>query len=432
MSQKNNYPILLTALRTMARLTIKRYTPIIIGVTGSVGKTSTKNAIHTLLDGDVNVRKSQQNQNTDIGVALTIVGATPKESRSLVEWFGIGIKWVIKMIVSKKYPEVLVMEMGIDQPGDMEEIVKIAPASIAVVTEIPESPAHLSSFKSVAQVANEKSKMVAQLPKEGVAILNADNSRVMRMSKKTDARIITYGIENPADVMAQNISISIKGTTFKLVYDGKTIPVHMPKVVSYGAVSTTLAAIAATIALKQNIVTAIRRLESFSLENGRMNLLSGKNQTTIIDDSYNAQPDSVENALLTMEKIAGEERKIVILGDMLELGKNEEKEHMCLAEKIIAIDTACVVTIGRRMRLLVETIQKKAKEKIIAQSCRSHEEVIEKVKRCVKPGSIILVKGSQAMRMEKVVEALIANPEQKEALLCRQGELWQEREYKEP
>jgi len=202
-------------LRFMARKVLQKYEPLIVGITGSVGKSSTKEAVALVLAVAYTVRKADGNYNNEIGIPLTVIGAQSGGS-SFFRWSSVFFRWLFVMIFPVRYPEVLVLEMGIDRPGDMDFLLEFIPVRIGIVTQI--SSSHIEFFGTLGNIAKEKGKLISALPEDGIAILNADDKRTEKMREKTKAKVLTYGFEEGADVHADNFVFHREA---KRNFDGK-------------------------------------------------------------------------------------------------------------------------------------------------------------------------------------------------------------------
>jgi len=417
-------------LRWMAVAVLKRCQPTIIGITGSVGKTSTKEAIFSVLSKKFNVRKSEKNYNNEVGIPLTILGSESGGGSYLL-WLGVFIKWLGVICFPRKFPEIIIVELGVDHPGDMEYLTSFIKPIIGVVTNV--SGSHLEFFGSVEKISKEKGVLIDRLPVGGKAILNMDDENVAEMQKRTKADVITYGFSKKAqlnaDMIVYNYDDNQKpaGISFKLEYDGSSVPVRLPYIFAPHQVYAALAAIAVGLDFKMSLLDAVVALEDFHSPVGRMNLLAGIKNTYIIDDTYNASPFSVSAALEVLEKL-GAQRKVAVLGDMLELGSESEKSHIQLIEKVLDMGVEKIILVGRRM------------EKAIKNNFLQNDILVfvnpeiagYKLQEIMHEGDLILVKGSQGMRMEKVVEEIMAEPQRAFELLCRQNRDWKKREFVEP
>lgn len=425
--------ILEKILRLMAIIVLKKYNPQIIGITGSVGKTSAKEAVFLAVSGKFRTRKNIKNYNNEIGIPLTIIGAE-SGSRSFFKWLKVFFKWLIIVLFPLEYPEVIVLEMGVDRPGDMKRLTDFIPVKIGIVTVI--SSSHLEFFKGIDQIAKEKGKIIEDLPRGGIAILNVDDELVSGMMEGVESEAISYGFSEGAQVRATNV-VSVfedgkpQGLSFKLDYQGKSVPVRLPHIIAPHQIYAVLAGVSAGIAMKINLVDIAKALDNFSPPPGRMNILQGAKESMIIDDTYNSSPKSSLAAFETIEKIKSS-RKIAVLGDMLELGKEEEAGHKEIARKIFAMNVDIFFAVGDRMKIAVCELERLGypKEKIFW--FENPGEAGTVLLQKIKPGDLILVKGSQGMRMEKIVEKIMAEPAKGRNFLCRQSKEWWKKPYNKP
>jgi len=411
-------------LRFFAVLVLKKYHPIIVGVTGSVGKSSTKEAIALVLSSEYEVRKSEGNYNNEVGIPLTILGEK-SQGHSLAGWIRVMLRTCSLLVFPCRYPEILVLEMAVDRPGDMEYLLRFVPVTVGVVTRIGES--HLEHFKTVGAIAREKGRLVTRLPEEGIAVLNADDERVLSLREKIRAKIYTYSISSgEATVSGEHYAFDERtgvGFSFKLRYEGVSIPVRLPNLMGEHLVSSALAAVAVGLALKMNPVSIVTALERFESLPGRMRLIAGKNGALLIDDTYNASPDSVEAALSTLSRMRAS-RKILVLGDMLELGSNSDIFHRALAAQAYPMGLSAVFLVGEKSCLFGEALALRgfSRERIF---CFDHpEKAGGALSEFLREGDAVLIKGSRGMRMEKVVKQAMEHPEDAAKLLCCQSPEW--------
>lgn len=419
-------------LRFMAGAVLSKYKPLIVGVTGSVGKSSAKEAVALVLGFGMSVRKSEGNFNNEIGAPLTVLGADSGGS-SILRWFLVGFRFLRLMLFPVKYPEALVLEMGVDRPGDMSYLLSFVPVKIGVVTRIAES--HIAYFGSIGNIAKEKGRMIVSLPEDGFAVLNADDPLVFRMAEKTKGVVLSYGFDAHASVRADNVSFQETqdgvGFSFKLNYDGKTIPVRLPKVVARHHISDALSGAAVGIALGMNLVEIARSLEEFSPLPGRLCFLRGRNGVGILDDTYNASPASVRAGLLTLGEIPAR-RRVVIFGDMLELGAISEEEHRKLAADVIGSRAEIVFLVGKRMHLLGEELLSRGMPRGNVMFIPDPDSATLPLRDILRDGDLVLIKGSRGMRMEKVTEAILADPSDARKYLCCQSPEWRARPFQSP
>lgn len=431
------YTILQYILKILAKMVLLRYKPKIVAVTGSVGKTSTKEAIYSVLKKQFRVRQNIENYNNELGVPLTIIGMETG-GRSLLSWFKIFLKAINIIFWQKNYPEILVLEMGVDKPGDMKYLTSFVPVNLGVITAIGEFPCHIEFFLEKGKLVEEKALLVKSLTKDGLAVLNYDDLSVRMIGDdlSKDTKVINYGFGQGADLRISNFQLSPSfdglkkkdfGISFKLEYQGSIIPIRLSGVL--GKQQAFAAAVAAAVGLNfgLNLVQISIALKKYHALPGRTNLLAGIKQTLIIDDTYNSSPLAAIVALEILEEVnlykglGG--RKIVVLGDMLELGNETEAGHRQVGQKVAQI-ADLLITVGDRARFIAEEAIERglAKDKVF--DFLRAEEAALPLQREIKKGDIILIKGSQAMRMEKIVKEVMAYPQKADKLLVRQTDKW--------
>lgn len=425
--------ILQFLLRVSARLVIARYRPIIIGITGSVGKTTTKEAIAAVIGGRLRIGKTIQNNNNEIGVPLTVLGIESGDT-SLVKWLLIFLHAARLIIIKNEhYPEALVIEMAADRPGDLQYLISIAPPHIGVVTTI--GRAHMEFFKTLRRLIQEKQSIIASLPSDGLAILNVDIPEVITMQNKTKARSITYGFSGEALLRAVELSIGseeengrleLTGTYFKIIYKGSTVPIFLQGIVGKQHVYAALAGAAVGIGVGMNLVEVSERMHYYEAPLGRMRIIDGIKFTTLIDDTYNSSPTAAIAAVETLADapcIAGAQR-FAVLGDMLELGPHTEIEHRELGKKVVELGIDYLYTVGERAKFIALAAKEAGMPSdsinMFADASSAGLLLQEKLKK----GDIALIKGSQGMRMEKITRELMAEPLHAEHLLCRHYGHW--------
>jgi len=418
----------------ITRRIIRKYKPLIIGVTGSVGKTSVKDAIYVVLKSKYQVDKSWGNLNTELGIPLAVAGYK-SAGTSLSFW--LKALWRMACLYwdgEKKIKNILVLEMGADKPGDIKKLVKLAPPDIGVITNVGIS--HLEHFEKVSNIVAEKRKLVEALDSSGCAVLCGDNKKVLAMDKKTKARTITYGLERHNLVKATNLVFHYGekpipgeeldwGISFKLNYQDTIIPIRLKEVLGAQQVQVVLAAVSCSICMGMNLLEVSEALAHYASPPGRMKIIRGLNGSFILDDTYNSAPASTLAALEVLEEVYSK-KKIVVLADMLELGSQEEKGHQEVGEQASKV-ADFIFTYGEKGALIAEVAEKTIrKNKVVdAQHFKSQEDLINELKNLLDKDSVVLIKGSQKMRMEKVVKAIMTEPNQAKKLLVRQGKEWQ-------
>ncbi|MEI6190838.1 MAG: UDP-N-acetylmuramoyl-tripeptide--D-alanyl-D-alanine ligase [bacterium] len=421
--------IIAKILEIEAAAIIKKYQPKIIAVTGSVGKTSTKDAIYSVISKTFHARKSEKSFNSDIGVPLTVLGCNNAWNNP-IKWLQNIYQGLVLIVFRRSYPEWLVLEVGADRPGDIKQIARWLKPDVVVVTKFSKVPVHIEYFKDKNAVVLEKGFLVSALKHDGTLILNSDDEDVFAFKNKTPNKVITYGLEGNTEVRATNYSIYSNeetgeplGVCFKVEYAGNCLPVKLAGTLGSNNIYSSLAALAVGISLGLNLVEATENLSTHIAPRGRMTLIKGVKNSLIIDDTYNSSPVALTSALETLKTLKIKKKKIAMLGDMMELGKHTAEAHK---EAGVLTATACdiLVTVGLRSRALAESAIDAGLDEDSVLQFDSSEEAGLYIKNIIGEGDIILVKGSQSTRMEKIVKEIMAEPEQASELLVRQDEEW--------
>ena len=374
-------PSSVDALAQMANYALDRQPNLdVIGITGSLGKTTTKEVTASVLGTKRQVLKSEGNLNSEIGLPTTVLnGLEPRH-------------------------EVAVLEMAMYQVGDIRYLARLARPRVGVVTAV--LPVHLERLGTIERIHQAKQELVDELPSNGVAVLNADDPRVSSMAAATSARVVRYGVDEAADVRAERIdSQGLRGVEFDLLHAGQRRHVHLPLL---GAQSVHAALAAAAVALEEGlslseIAEALQRLSPAL----RLLVVDGINGSRVVDDSYNASPESVLAALNLLRELPGR-RKIAVLGDMLELGSQEEPSHRRVGNRAAAVLDLLGVY-GPRSKTTADEARRSglAADQVIESV--SHDETIDFLRSRLRPGDDVLVKGSLAMGMGAVVQGIRAD-----------------------
>lgn len=416
--------IIFTLLRALAKLAIWKYKPRIVAITGSVGKTSTKDAVFAALSGTNYIRKSEKSYNSEVGLPLTVLGL-PNAWGDIFLWLKNLLRGLILIILPNKYPKWLVLEVGVGKMGDMKLTAGWLRTDVVIITAIGEIPVHVEFFPSTKHLIEEKSELIQTLKPGGVLLLNYDDDAVMSVREKARHVILTYGFEEGADVRGSGLAVDYDksgrptGFRFRVDAEGKSIPVEVRGVFGKNHAYAVLAALAAAHAVKLNLVEAVGRLREYEFAPGRMRALPGIKDALIIDDSYNSSPLATYAALGTLgeiKKSSQSGRRIAVLGDMLELGKHTEEAHKNAGE--VAKERAdVVITVGPRSEVI---------------GAKHHfgnsRAAGEFLKTFIKSGDVVLIKGSQGMRMERAAEAILDPSLDKLSNLVRQDPEWLARE----
>ena len=415
-------------LAFVARSVVRRYRPRIVMITGSVGKTSTKDAVATVLADRFLVRKSEKSFNSEFGVPFTILGVK-NPWRNPLAWGSVIKNTIALLFLPNHYPNMLVLEVGADKPGDLSRILRIATPDAVVVTRLPEIPVHVEAYATPEAVREEEFSPAYSLSAGAPLIISVDDPYALDSAVRTSARIISYGTtedaminiseggfyEEERKILGMKASVSVNGEKENLVVKGSVGTTQLLPVA---------AAIAVASAFNIPLVEALNALESYEPPAGRGRLLRGRNGSIIIDDSYNASPVAVEEALITLKSFpkhpSADGRKIAVLGDMLELGRYSVMEH----ERIGALareSADMIVSVGIRARAFAA-----AHGNTNVMLFDNANSAALALPNLIKKGDVILVKGSQSVRTERIVEVLLANPSDS-TLLVRQEREWKKR-----
>jgi len=372
-------PDTLKALQLLARRVLEDYPLKVIGITGSIGKTTTKEFAYTLLNKNFRVLKSEGNFNNHLGLPLSLLRIQPSH-------------------------DVAVLEMGMSHRGEIAALTKIAPPDVAVITNV--RPVHLEFFSGIEEIAQAKSEILDGTKPDGAAILNADDPLVQAIGEKWKGRMVCFGRSESADIRAVAIRRNgEKGMRFSLGYGSETADMQLPFV--YGSdLDNYLAAAAVAFSLSvplSSICSQTEALRPVKMRGEYHILASGIN---LIDDSYNSSPSALENALRSLADLPGT-RKVAVLGDMLELGAREEEFHREAGKSVFRNGWDLLVTVGPRSRAMAEGAQQAGMnaEKIFTFS--DSEEAASQIAGIIREGDTVLVKGSRGMRMEHITKSLM-------------------------
>lgn len=364
------------ALQQIATLKRSLYNIPVIAITGSVGKTSTKDIIASVVATQFKVLKTQGNLNNHIGLPLTILGL--------------------------KDHEALVVEMGMNHLGEISVLSKIAKPNIAVITNV--GTAHIGNLGSRENILKAKLEILDGLKEDGILIINNDNDILNSWINKCteDEKVITFGIENKSDVMAFNIIQNENSSKFEIIEKNKKERIMVP-IAGKHFIYNALSAIAVGVKLGIPIDKIKKGIQNFELSKNRMEFINLTDDITIINDCYNANYDSMKAAIEYLGKISIK-RKIAILGDMLELGEFSDELHRRVGEEIIKNKIDVLITVGK----MGEIISNTAKETdTVVYQCENNEEAIKIIKGIMKKDDIILVKASNGMKFKNIIKALV-------------------------
>ena len=345
----------------------------VIAVTGSVGKTTCKELIASVLSRKYTVLKSEANLNTEIGIPLTLLQLRNKHARA-------------------------VLEFGMYARGDIATLAHIARPASGVVTNV--GPVHLERLGSIGGITAAKAELVEALPADGLAVLNGDDARTAAMAARTQARVTYFGLSEQCDIRASDIiSVGLQGTEFRIIQAGSTVDVRLPlpgRHYVYPALAAAAVALEEGLTLSE-VADALAEVRP----DLRSRILPGPNGSTVLDDSYNASPASMLAALDLLSDLPG--RRIALLGDMLELGAAEEEGHRSVGERSA---TAChlLLTVGRLASYIADAARRAGTTEV--RHLSSAGDAIEVLSKELREGDHVLIKASRAMAFEEVVSAL--------------------------
>ncbi len=369
----------LRALGDLARERRRRYRIPVVALTGSNGKTTTKEMISACLETTFPILKTRENLNNLIGLPLTLLNLTEKE-------------------------RVVILEMGMNVPGEIRRLTEIAEPDVGLITNI--QIVHLEGVGSLERVREEKGELFRRMRRDGTILVNQNDPHVIDLASEFSGQKITFGVEKSADVMAKEIRLrGAEGTSFKLILEGEEIEVNLP-LLGRHFVPNALSAIAVASLFGIEVKKAKEALERFRPFPMRMEIIHLEGGKTLINDAYNANPRSMELALETLAEIKGKGRAIAVLGDMLELGDFTEEAHRQIGEKVEELSIDLLLTMGEKAPLVVESAVRHGFEPKRTRVMESHSEAISILKEVAQEGDWILIKGSRRMAMEKIVEGL--------------------------
>lgn len=414
---------------------IHREQPTVIAVAGSVGKSSTKQATGIAMGGGevgTGVVATKKNYNNELGVPLTVFGCEAP-GRSILAWLKLlGRATASRFGLRKLGADTFVLEMGTDHPGDLAYLVSMAPPHVAILTAI--GPEHTEFFGDLAGVAKEESTIVRCLPPHGIAILNADDPESQKITLPVGVARLTFGFhpEATARILETRMIVNDQapeesGMEIRMAVFGTTHVLRLRYAAGKPQAYAAAAALLAVAALDGDDRLAISRLQQqFQGMPGRMRLLAGVKRTWLLDDSYNSSPLAALSAVrdLATFPVGEGNRRIAALGDMLELGALSEDAHVQLGRMVAECGIDMLVTCGT----LAHTAGRAAVEAGMDEAGVVHFDTSAEaglfIQDRLHPGDVVLVKGSQGARMERITKELLAHPEKAPQLIVRQTAEW--------
>ncbi len=369
----------LSALGDMARDRRRKYGTPVVALTGSNGKTTTKEMIAACLSTTFPILKTEGNLNNLIGVPLTLLTLTEKE-------------------------RVVILEMGMNVPGEIRRLAEMAEPDVGLITNIQK--VHLEGMGSLERLKEEKGELFRKMRRDGTILVNQDDPRVIELARDYPGQKITFGIEHPAEVMAKEIRPrGAEGTSFTLILEEEVMEIHL-RLLGRQFVPNALCAMAIACLFGVEVKQAREAIESLQPFPMRMEVVSLQGGKTLINDAYNANPYSMELALETLAEVKGKGRAIAVLGDMLELGGFTKEAHEQLGEKVSELSIDFLLALGEEAPIVIESAIRHGFPMERAMVVESHSEAVSRLRQMIQSGDWILVKGSRRMAMEKIAEGL--------------------------
>lgn len=395
----------------LAKFILWRHRPKIVIVTGSIGKTCTREAIFSVLKRKFRVKRNRDGKNERRDIIFNILGIEEIRKNPFK-----GVAGFLKAIFSLgDYPEIFVFETGLRKSGDLKKFKFLKP-EVVIITALGEIPAYIEFFDGPKSLASQNFKALEKLPHFGYAVLNYDDETVRKMGDIINAHTLTFGFQNGADFavsdIAQNFSednLKNSGTTFKLNHDGHSVPVWLYQVYGKPQVYAALAGVVLGSIFKMNLIEISDALKNYKSPLGRMTLEEGMNGSWIINDYYEASPNSMISAVQTLKEFCCKQRKIAILGDMIGIGKYTEQAHRIVGEACSKF-LDLLLCVGPRAKFIADEAVNRGFPSERVFEFESAEQAGRMAQKTVRGGDLILVKGSREMQMEKATAQIKKYP----------------------
>ena len=371
-------PNTLEALHELAQNTLIELPVKVVGITGSIGKTTTKEFTSALLEKRFKVLKSEGNFNNHLGLPLSVLRL-------------------------REDHEIAVLEMGMSHAGEIKSLTQIAPPDVAVITNV--KPVHLEFMKNMTNIADAKKEILAGMKPNGTAILNGDDPWVNKISSAWKGEKVFFGFSKNWDISAQNIQkTGLNGMSFELNYGGLRKKVALPSFYD-STLSNFLAAVAVAFTFSVPIEDINERSAQLkpAPKRGTVSLL--EKAKTLIDDSYNSNPVALEVTLKSVAELRAK-RKIAVLGDMLELGEDSVKYHVSAGKQVVESGFDLLVTVGPLSKHMADGAREKGMPKERIHTFENSQEAAKSLGGLLEHGDLILVKGSRGIKMEYIIEQL--------------------------
>lgn len=414
-------------LTNLAVKIVQKYQPKIVGVTGTFGKTSTRHAVVKVLSQEFSVREPLKNLNTPLGFALTIIDGSYPQGADVFGWAKVFWHALFLLAPGKRlYPQILVLEYGIDQPGDMDELLRLVRPDTAVLTGL--GLTHVEFFKDQEQLFQEKYKLLSGVKEGGVRFANYDNEYLRKHIDTAATKVQWYGTGGQGNVQTLNLVREdlVSDRPASVVSFDLNGQIYEVKVFALGSAHLASLSSAVAVAVRYGLSgeEIVRGLSSYKPVPGRMNVIEGINHSVILDDTYNASPDSMAAAVELLSRWPAD-RKLVILGDMLELGEASYAEHYALGQKVAHLKPYGLILVGEYAEAVQNGAVESGLDKGVIEIYSTTEDVVKVVRPKVRDRSVVLVKSSQGnLRFEKITKELMADPAKAKDLLVRQYGAW--------
>jgi UDP-N-acetylmuramoyl-tripeptide--D-alanyl-D-alanine ligase len=367
----------LTALGDLAGLWRRRFSVILTGISGSNGKTTTKEMLASILELEGPSLKNQGNLNNWVGLPLSL------------------------FLLGEEH-RFAVMEMGMNHSGEIARLCQIARPSVGLLTNV--GPAHLEAFGTLAAVAKAKGELFESLEPDHLAVINTDDPWIQKLGQGCRARKITFGLASEAQVKGESLEISERGVRFRIHSQGEEeVFLRVP---GEHNISNALGAAAAALALGLSLKKIRQGLEHFHLPGHRLQIKKGVRGVHLIDDTYNANPASMEAALKSFDVLRQGQGGGLVLGDMLELGDNGEKAHREIGRMIGEMGVDYLLCLGPLSQKMLEEARRSIHPPKKSFGLSNQKEVIGLLPDLFREGDWVLIKGSHGMKMEAIVQAL--------------------------
>ena len=365
----------LYSLQEMSHMHRRKFTIPLVGITGSNGKTTTKEMLAAILHQKGPVLKTEGNLNNHIGVPLTLLKLEPHHTAAAVE-------------------------MGMSAAGEIDMLARLASPTIGVITNI--GPAHLEFFQNMDGIADAKGELLDNLQAGGTAVLNADDVFFGALKKKYTGKVLSFGIDREADVRATEVRQGKDHTDLTMNVDKTAMHVRL-RTVGRHNVYNALAAAGAALAAGMSVDAVKTGLDGFEPMAMRSELRQVQGRT-VFADFYNANPASMEAALITLMTLAPGHQAVAVLGDMLELGASSADAHREIGRLASRLGVDLLITVGQLAKHIADGAVDSGMPSERVHETRSHADATGLLRKHTRPGDAVLIKGSRGMKMEKILE----------------------------